>query len=262
MLLSDEIPSEFWDKFESECIYYASKHKREMADKQINVCLIGNMEPRTEGTLIGNIKTAKFHLPARAAYQNLTELRKKFPNLLELVAEYQLKDEYFDTKEIPNNILSNFLLSDNALRFLFSQQLTRANSLNYVLLPLYVSVPITMGGFLLQNVFSKIIGLNLAFACFSVLTIYAIYTVSKVFYEYYECALDTQVFSLGEDYVKGAAEYWESSMRMGAYIRSRLGNKVKHIWHKSGDLTSHYIPYSQRQKRLREWIQMNARTEI
>lgn len=47
-------------------------------------------------------------------------------------------------------------------------------------------------------------------------------------------------------------------MRMGAYIRSRLGDKVKHIWHKSGDLTSHYIPYSQRQKRLREWIQMNA----
>lgn len=57
----------------------------------------------------------------------------------------------------------------------------------------------------------------------------------------------------GEDYIKGALEYWNSTQKIGAFIRHELGDKVKHIWHRSGDLVQSKIPYSERKKRLHAW---------
>ncbi|CAJ0599656.1 unnamed protein product [Cylicocyclus nassatus] len=237
---------------------------------KVFVSLTESGEPRTYGGFFLQ-PGAELQFPVRASFENVDHARRSAHNIeldLGLASSSGLKrsklklfwERYASHRrkielnsKVGEELVSRMMLSDLAKKFLVQRELQIANSGVLFCAPIFAWFVIFGAGYAFVLGFSKVVGLVLGSVAAAAISL----VIFRQFYKSYNLYkmqwADEKAVDLGEEYFRGARDYFESTMKLNRLLRVVLGEEGEKNIAKNGDCKLDAIPLSTRLKHLENY---------
>uniref|UniRef100_A0A1I7W1E6 Transmembrane protein n=1 Tax=Loa loa TaxID=7209 RepID=A0A1I7W1E6_LOALO len=243
------VPDEIVEMVESEL----DKLKNLLMKVNANIAVTDSLNPEWRGGFYFR-NGFELLLPIRAVAKNLSEV----PNMKQIVSIktndfFSSKKKFLDTTtDIGKHIFDDYFLSEAARRFLIRRELLRANSRQFVMVPvsmwiLLLSVVCLSFTFLMR--YGRIISYgSLTLLIPSAAVVFR--NAMRNFLIHGEMMLDYDACADSPEYVEGARQYLNSSRATNLRIRNALGDLESKFIAANGDSVGDSWPYSKRLKAI------------
>ncbi|MFH4981828.1 hypothetical protein AB6A40_008537 [Gnathostoma spinigerum] len=215
----------------------------------LTVTFTDRIDPRTFGGFFIR-QGAEIQLPLRVCLSDLQDV-SKLGKFIEFDAGILRKKKQVSI-DSPHaqNILSDFILSENACRFLIQRELRRANSGKIFCMPIILWIAAFGLSFMIFSVVSTLADPIVALFFSYVVALTTFYSCYRNFVIFSESKLDTETCESSASYTEGAIDYFRSSMRFNQSLRLMCMDAIEY-YKENGDRSSDWLPYSRRLQRIR-----------
>uniref|UniRef100_A0A1I8ENC8 Uncharacterized protein n=1 Tax=Wuchereria bancrofti TaxID=6293 RepID=A0A1I8ENC8_WUCBA len=195
-------------------------------------------------------------LPLRAVAKNLSELPKMKQIVNVKTNGFLLgKKKFLDTTtDIGKHIFDDYFLSEAARRFLIRRELIRANSRQFILVPVFMWIllsSIVCLSFICLMRYGRIVSYG-SLAVLIPLAAVFFQNAMRNFFSQSEMMLDYDACADSPEYVEGARQYLNSSAATNLRIRNAIGDLESEFIAANGDSVGDSWPYSKRLKALQK----------
>ncbi|VDO29061.1 unnamed protein product [Brugia timori] len=245
--VSDEIV----DMVESEL----DKLKNLLMKVNTNIAVTDSLDPEWRGGFYFR-NGFELLLPLRAVAKNLSELPKMKQIVNVKTNGFLLgKRKFLDTTtDIGKHIFDDYFLSEAARRFLIRRELLRANSRQFILVPVSMWIllsSVVCLSFMCLMRYGRIVSYG-SLAVLMPLAAVIFQNAMRNFFSQSEMMLDYNACADSPEYVEGARQYLNSSAVTNLRIRNALGDLESEFIAANGDSVGDSWPYSKRLKAIQK----------
>ncbi|CAB3403160.1 unnamed protein product [Caenorhabditis bovis] len=219
------------------------EHLKELVEQEIDklenikkyrVALTDQTEPKVYGGLYLT-SGSELQFPIRANLEDVEKARRLGANLeIDMgFSKYRRKIEV--NSAAGDEIIARLMLSEAAKRFLVCRQIQIANSGEFFCIPILAWFGISTTGYLVLKAVSMAAGAWIGALSAIGTTIGAFNLFMRNFEAHKVEKADNMAINRGEEYLTGAIDYFESTLKLNRMIRRVLGEEGERTITKRGD---------------------------
>ncbi|KHN76479.1 Transmembrane protein [Toxocara canis] len=193
-------------------------------------------------------------IPLRAAIRDLEEAARLGASIEIDTGIARRRRKTSMSSKLGERLLTEFVISDAAKRFIVQRELLRANSGKALCVPIFLWLGTFGVSFVFLNIATHLLGPIAAFSLSTVTAFTAFYTFHRRFIAFLEQKLDITTCKKSDVYIDGARDFLKSTMTLNRLLRSTMGADGEKCIAENGDRIGDQLPYS---KRLRIVEQLN-----
>ncbi|VDK18240.1 unnamed protein product [Anisakis simplex] len=221
---------------------------------QLKVSLTDKMDAHAYGGFYLR-PAVELQLPLRAAVKDLEEATR-LGAIIEIstgISSSRRKTNI--NSKFGEKLLTEFIISDKAKRFIIQRELQRANSGKAFCMPIFIWMTTVGMSFVFLNIATQIVGPVVAFCLSTVI----VFTAFQTFYHHFsvvlEQKLDIETCKKSDVYVQGGLDFLRSTMRLNRYLRSTIDrDEASKCIAENGDRIADKLPYSKRLRKIEDFI--------
>ncbi|KAF1761651.1 hypothetical protein GCK72_009907 [Caenorhabditis remanei] len=250
-----------------------SEHLKELVEYEIDkmdrlrkakfqVVLTDEMEPKVYGGLFLS-SGAELQFPLRMTLDDVETARRIGANLeVDLgLSKHRRKVEV--NSETGDELIARMMLSDAAKQFIVQRQLQIANSGEYFCAPILAWIGFSTMGYGVLNAVAIMAGPYIATAAALGFTLTTFSQFSRYFEGYKTTKADEDTIKRGDEYLIGAIDYFESTMKLNRLYRRVLGEEGEKRIARNGDDEEDTVKLSSRLREVRKLKkQMNQEEKL
>ncbi|KAK0420626.1 hypothetical protein QR680_014800 [Steinernema hermaphroditum] len=237
--LEQQPPDHLSELFESELL--KAKMKRSFNAK---LALTDELEPKTYGSFL--IKPgAEIQLPIRMAFRDV-EGARELGKSMELDMGIPSRRKVDMNTHLADEMVTRMILSPAAKQFAIQREIVRAQSGTKLVAPPMIWCGVTTLGYQFVKFMTPILGpIPASLICLAA-AVEAFWTINNHYRANLEKQIDREVLELDPSYATGAREYLKTSMRLGRFLRKKMGEAGESVFSEIGDCLKTDAKYSAR----------------
>uniref|UniRef100_A0AC35G1D2 Uncharacterized protein n=1 Tax=Panagrolaimus sp. PS1159 TaxID=55785 RepID=A0AC35G1D2_9BILA len=246
----EPVPDSLIETLDTEFTTMATQKKKRFRNVNFTVSLIDNLEARTYGSF--HLETGvEFQVPVISTIKSVDELKTRYPNLLNLVKELNLKGAV-DTSSLSEKDIKHILLTERARQFFIRREITIAESISHLVVPSIIGGCGVFFGYPIFKTAASVIGGYPALFVVGTIALFCTYYIVTTEVRSRIIATDRRILLEDEAMVQGAVEYLHSRLAFGKLVHQNGNDGSKYFDHE-GNCLKQNIKYTERLKQIQQF---------
>jgi hypothetical protein len=246
----EPVPDSLIETLDTEFTTMATQKKKRFRNVNFTVSLIDNLEARTYGSF--HLETGvEFQVPVISTIKSVDELKTRYPNLLNLIKELNLKGAV-DTSSLSEKDLNHILLTERARQFFIRREITIAESISHLVVRSIIGGCGVFFGYPIFKTAASVIGGYPALFVVGAIALFCTYYIVTTEVRNRILATDRRILLEDEAMVQGAVEYLNSRLAFGKLVH-QSGNEGSKYFDHEGNCLKQNIKYTERLKQIQQF---------